>query len=144
MDMHKAAEEVARMQQELLTEVRQEAQRAVPESANEQMVRMQQATDVVSQQHEHALALQAEEAARHDQQLRELQRVAEEQRHQLGQVAQDQRALEQQVVESRSVVQAAFEAVDGRTMEEPEQPSTTRCNVGPVRQPSSSVPVRTV
>ncbi|KAK3279853.1 hypothetical protein CYMTET_12281 [Cymbomonas tetramitiformis] len=87
---------------------------------------MQQAADVVSQQHEQALALQAEEAARDDQQLQELQRVAEEQRHQLDQAAQDQRALEQRVVESRSVMQAALEAVDGRTiMEEPERPTTT-------------------
>ncbi|KAK3246391.1 hypothetical protein CYMTET_44073 [Cymbomonas tetramitiformis] len=36
MDMHKATEEAARMQQELLTEVRQEAQRAALESVNEQ------------------------------------------------------------------------------------------------------------
>ncbi|KAK3276163.1 hypothetical protein CYMTET_15752 [Cymbomonas tetramitiformis] len=99
--MQKAAEESARVQKEILMEVQHEAQQAALEAAGEQV-------------------------ARHDQQLQELQRVAEEQRQQLDQAAQDQRLLEQQVVESRSVVEAAFEAADGRaSLEGHAQPLTT-------------------
>ncbi|KAK3265752.1 hypothetical protein CYMTET_25608 [Cymbomonas tetramitiformis] len=125
MDMHNAVEEATRMQQELRTKVCQEARQAALESAEEQMARMQHAADAVSQQHEQAVASQAEKAARHHQQLREMQRAAEEQRQQLDQAARDQRLLEQQVAESRIVVQTALEAADGRAHSRPEQPPNT-------------------
>ncbi|KAK3289070.1 hypothetical protein CYMTET_3476 [Cymbomonas tetramitiformis] len=125
MDMHNAVEEATRMHQELRTTVCQEARRAALESAEEQIARMQHAADVVSHQHEQAVASQAEEAARHHQQLREMQRAAEEQRQQLDQAAREQRLLEQQVAESKIVVQAALEAADGRAHSRPEQPPNT-------------------
>ncbi|KAK3286467.1 hypothetical protein CYMTET_5969 [Cymbomonas tetramitiformis] len=125
MDMHNAVEEATRMQQELRTKVCQEARQAALESAEEQIARMQHAADAVSHQHEQAVASQAEEAARHHQQLREMQRAAEEQRQQLDQAARDQRLLEQQVAESKMVVQAALEAADGRAHSRPGQPPNT-------------------
>ncbi|KAK3234471.1 hypothetical protein CYMTET_55278 [Cymbomonas tetramitiformis] len=138
-NMQRVAEESAELQQRLLAEMRQEvqdvaatailerqkqqveAQRASEAAAalaeefrREHVQQMKAASEALAHQQAQALLLRSQEATQHEHQLRDLQRVSDEQRRQLEIAAHEHELLEKQLNEGRSVVGAALEAVDAR------------------------------